>query len=133
MAWPATKGIGSQDLQDAAALVGDGLRLSLFDGLQFLAVHQVDAGVLRHTLHLLALPPLGLVVGCQSLSFLRKGSLAFFDFGFGPLEVHEFQRDFLPVAPLDAVETHAVALHLVFTNNVIVAVLQVQLQVGGEG
>ena len=64
--------------------------------------------------------------------FFRLG-LAFGDLGFGALQVHQIQGDVFPLASLDAVEVHAVGLHLVLADNVIAAILQVQLEVRRPG
>ena len=72
----------------------------------------------------------GLFLG-QNLGVVVQGRLAGCGFGFGAFQVHQIQRNIFPFVPLYAVKVDAVGLHFVFPDNVIAAILQVKLDVGG--
>src|SRR5262249_3390174 len=67
----------------------------------------------------------------EDLGVLFQLFLVLGGFSLRAFEVNQFLGNLLPVAALDAVETNPIAFDLIFADEMVRAVVEIQLQVGG--
>ena len=103
------------------------------DGLGLAALHPIDAGVLWNLHGLVLNGAFGIFLLGDDLGLLLDLGLMLGGLGPRAREIHHVEGDLFPIAALDAVVADAVGLHLVFADQLVGAVLQVKLEIGGPG
>ena len=123
-------------LQNRPAFIRMERRFGQFHHLYFLAEQPVGAGVLRDLHFFFFQVPFRLLLRGYRFGVFVQLRLPFRRLTLGSFYIHQVQGDVLPIAPLHAVKVHTVRQYLVFTDNMIAAILHVQLEVcrpGGTG
>lgn len=117
-----------QDLQCLTGLIRNHFVICNRERLHLIALFVIGAGIHWNALDFTAQSPLSLLLLVGLLRFFLDFLLPGAPLPLGLVEIHEILGNFFPVTSLCAVKTDPVSKHLVFTDEVVIAILQVKLE-----